>query len=112
LTTADEIEDPCALQVRCSILRAGKAIFSEASNTARLRRPVEALVPWLLRDNPVPAGTVLSTGTGILVPETAALANGDQVEIEVQSIGRLSNPCEGTDGGGRRAERDPSESPV
>jgi len=95
LTTADEIEDPCALQVRCSILRAGKAIFSEASNTARLRRPVEALVPWLLRDNPVPAGTVLSAGTGIVVPDMAALSNGDQVDIEAQRIGRLSNPVRG-----------------
>jgi len=95
LTTPDEIEDPGALQVRCSILRAGKAIFSEASNTARLRRPVEALVPWLLRDNPVPAGTVLSTGTGIVVPDMAALSNGDQVDLEVQSIGRLSNPVRG-----------------
>jgi len=95
LTTADEIEDPCALQVRCSILRAGKAIFSEASNTARLRRPVEALAPWLLRDNPVPAGTVLSTGTDVVVPDMAALSNGDQVDIEVQSIGRLSNPVRG-----------------
>jgi len=95
LVTPDEINNPCALQVRCSILRAGKAIFSEAANTARLRRPIEALVRWLLRDNPVPAGTVLSTGTGILVPDTAALSNGDQVEIEAQSIGRLSNPVRG-----------------
>jgi len=95
LVTPDEIDNPCALQVRCSILRAGKAIFSEAANTARLRRPIEALVRWLLRDNPVPAGTVLSTGTGILVPDTAALSNGDQVEIEAQSIGRLSNPVRG-----------------
>jgi len=95
LVTPDEIDDPCALQVRCSILRGGKAIFSEATNTACLRRPIETLVRWLLRDNPVPAGTVLSTGTGILVPDTAALSNGDQVEIEAQSIGRLSNPVRG-----------------
>jgi 2-dehydro-3-deoxy-D-arabinonate dehydratase len=95
LTTPDEIDDPCALQLRCSILRAGKAIFSEAANTAHLRRPVEALVRWLLRDNPVPPGAVLSTGTGIVVPDIAALSNGDQVDIEAQSIGRLSNPVRG-----------------
>jgi len=95
LVTPDEIEDPRALQIRCTIFRSGTAIFSEAANTARLRRPVEALVPWLLRDNPVPAGTVLSTGTGIVVPDVAALSNEDQVEIEVQSVGRLSNPVRG-----------------
>lgn len=95
LVTPEEIEDPRALQVRCSILRAGKAIFSEATSTARLARSVDTLVTWLLRDNPVPAGTVLSTGTGIPVPDDAALANGDQVEVEVQGIGRLSNPVRG-----------------
>lgn len=95
LTTPDEIDDPGALQLRCSILRAGKAIFSEAASTAVLERSVDALVSWLLRDNPVPAGTVLSTGTGIPVPDAAALANGDQVDIEAQSIGRLSNPVRG-----------------
>jgi 2-dehydro-3-deoxy-D-arabinonate dehydratase len=95
LTTPDEIDNPGALQLRCSILRAGKAIFSEAASTAGLARSADALVSWLLRDNPVPAGTVLSTGTGIPVPDAAALANGDQVDIEAQSIGRLSNPVRG-----------------
>jgi 2-dehydro-3-deoxy-D-arabinonate dehydratase len=95
LTTPDEIENPGALQLRCSILRAGKSIFSEAVSTAGLARSVDALVSWLLRDNPVPAGTVLSTGTGIPVPDAAALANGDHVDIEAQSIGRLSNPVRG-----------------
>lgn len=95
LTTPDEIDDPGALQLRCSILRAGKSIFSEAASTAGLARSVDALVSWLLRDNPVPAGTVLSTGTGIPVPDAAALANGDHVDIEAQSIGRLSNPVRG-----------------
>ncbi len=95
LVTPEEIEDPRALQVRCSILRDGKAIFSEATNTRHMARSVDTLVSWLLRDNPVPPGTVLSTGTGILVPDTAALAHGDQVEIEVQRIGRLRNPVRG-----------------
>lgn len=95
LTTPDEIGDPGALQLRCSILRAGRAVFSGAVSTARMRQGVDALVSWLLRDNPVPAGTVLSTGTGLPVPDAAALANGDEVEIEAQSIGRLSNPVRG-----------------
>jgi 2-dehydro-3-deoxy-D-arabinonate dehydratase len=90
--TSDEIENPAALQVRCSVSRGGKPIFSEAANTARLRWPIETLADWLTRDNRIPPGTVLSTGTGIAVPDGMALSDGDQVEIEVQSIGRLSNP--------------------
>ncbi len=95
LVTSEEIEDPRTLQVRCNILRDGKTIFSEATSTAHLRRSVDTLVSWLLRDNPVPVGTVLSAGTGIPVPDAAALAHGDQVEIAVQGIGRLSNPVRG-----------------
>jgi 2-dehydro-3-deoxy-D-arabinonate dehydratase len=92
LVTPDEMEEPRDLQVRCSILRAGKTIFSEAASTAGLRGSIETLVGWLVRDNPVPPGTVLSTGTGILVPDAMALADGDQVDIEVQRVGCLRNP--------------------
>jgi 2-dehydro-3-deoxy-D-arabinonate dehydratase len=45
----------------------------------------------LVKDNPIPAGTVLTTGTGIMVPNEYALCDGDQVDIEIQGIGRLSN---------------------
>jgi 2-dehydro-3-deoxy-D-arabinonate dehydratase len=92
VVTSDEIEAPGALQVRCSVFRSGHAIFSDVVNTARLRWPIEALAGWLTRDNNVPPGTVLSTGTGIVLPDGMALREGDQVDVEVQSIGRLSNP--------------------
>jgi 2-dehydro-3-deoxy-D-arabinonate dehydratase len=92
LVTPDEIGDPRGLQIRCSIIRDGQILFSEAANTARLRHPVTETTAWLCRDNPVPAGTVLLTGTGIPVPDSAALADGDLVEIEIEGVGRLSNP--------------------
>lgn len=92
LVTSDEIGNPYALQIRCSIVRNGKTVFSETANTSQFHRRPEELVSWLLRDNVLPAGTVLSTGTGILVPNDLALRDGDQVDIEIQGIGRLSNP--------------------
>lgn len=92
LVTTDEIGDPYALQIRCSIIRSGKSVFSEAANTSQFHRRPEELVSWLLKDNLIPAGTVLSTGTGIMVPNELALQDGDQVDIEIQGIGRLSNP--------------------
>jgi len=92
LVTADEIGDPYALQIRCSILRDGKTVFSDVANTSQLHRRLEDLVSWLLRDNVIPAGTVLSTGTGIMVPNEFNLRDGDQVDIEIQGIGRLTNP--------------------
>lgn len=92
LLTSDEVAEPCALQVRCSIFRTGSLLFSQATNASRLRQPVGALVGRLIQDNPLPPGAVLSTGTGIVVPDGMALADGDQVEVEVQAIGRLANP--------------------
>jgi 2-dehydro-3-deoxy-D-arabinonate dehydratase len=92
LVTSDEIGDPYGLQIRCSIIRGGKTVFSEAANTSQFHRRLEDLVSWLLKDNIIPAGTVLSTGTGIMVPNDLNLRDGDQVDIEIQGIGRLSNP--------------------
>ena len=34
----------------------------------------------------------LSTGTGIMARDDVSLREGDQVDIEIQGIGRLSNP--------------------
>jgi len=45
------------------------------------------LIAWLVKDNPVPAGTVLTTGTAIMVPNEYALRDGDRVDIEIQAIG-------------------------
>ena len=47
---------------------------------------------WLCRSNTCPPGTVLSTGTGILVPDEHALADGDLVEITLDRVGTLRNP--------------------
>jgi 2-dehydro-3-deoxy-D-arabinonate dehydratase len=92
LVTADEIGDPYALQIRCSVIRGGGTIFSEAANTSQLPRRLEELTSWLFKDNAIPPGTVLCTGRGITMPDGSALRDGDRVDIEIQGIGRLSNP--------------------
>ena len=45
-----------------------------------------------MRHNPVPVGTVVSTGTGIITPSDLPLADGDLVQIEIAGFGILSNP--------------------
>jgi 2-dehydro-3-deoxy-D-arabinonate dehydratase len=92
LVTAGEIGDPHRLGLRCTIERAGRPIFRGEVSTGEMRRRCPELVDWLCRSNTVPAGTVLSTGTGILVPDEHALADGDVVEIELQRVGTLRNP--------------------
>jgi 2-dehydro-3-deoxy-D-arabinonate dehydratase len=91
IVTADELLEPRALQMSCSIERGADVIFSGEVSTSRLGRKIEVLIEYLLRANPVPAGSVLLTGTGIIVTEESALAAGDKVTISVPEIGVLSN---------------------
>lgn len=88
MVTADEIPDPLALMVSCTITRKGEVIFSGEVSTERLG--VERTVEYLMRANPVPAGSVLLTGTGFSV-DHIALAEGDSVCISVDKIGELRN---------------------
>ena len=74
------------------IERGGRTLWEGRASTGDLKRRVEELVDWLQRYNPVPAGSVLSTGTGILVPDEHALAPGDVVTITIDGIGTLRNP--------------------
>jgi 2-dehydro-3-deoxy-D-arabinonate dehydratase len=93
IVTVDEIADARALEMTCAIVRGGTEIFSGATSISRLGRTFEMLVEYLLRSNPVPAGSVVLTGTGIIAKEDSALAAGDIVTIKVPEIGELSNPC-------------------
>jgi 2-dehydro-3-deoxy-D-arabinonate dehydratase len=91
IVTADELLDPYALQMSCTIERGDQTIFSGEVSTSSLHRKIETLIEYLLRANPVPSGSVLLTGTGIIVTEESALAPGDVVTIRVPEIGELSN---------------------
>lgn len=91
IVTAEDVPDPYNLEMTCTISRAGETRFSGSVSTSRLHRKFETLIAYLRRANPTPAGTVLLTGTGIIVPEDAALAPGDVVTIRIPEIGELTN---------------------
>ncbi len=93
IVTVDEIADARALEMTCTVRRGDAEIFAGETAISRLGRAFETLVEYLLRSNPVPAGSVVLTGTGIIVKEDAALAPGDIVTIKIPEIGELSNPC-------------------
>src|SRR5215470_10737190 len=94
IVTPDELRDPYNLEMTCTISRNGSKRFEGSTSTARLHRKFETLTEYLLRANRVPAGSVVCTGTGIIVTEDAALAPGDTVSIRVPQIGELSNVAE------------------
>jgi len=67
-------------------------LFAGETTTAKMQRSFAELVGWLRRDNPVPPGSVLLTGTGLVPPDDFTLEPGQRVEIHVPGIGTLVNP--------------------
>ncbi len=80
------------LEIRMRILDDGHELFAGETSTSKMHRTFEDLVDWLLRENPVPPGSVLLTGTGLVPPDDFNLEPGHVVEIEVPGIGTLRNP--------------------
>jgi 2-dehydro-3-deoxy-D-arabinonate dehydratase len=70
----------------------GRIVFEGETFTTKMRRTFAELVRWLLVDNPVPPGSVLLTGTGLVPPDSFTLLPGHFVEIHVPEIGTLVNP--------------------
>ncbi|MDQ0189522.1 fumarylacetoacetate hydrolase family protein [Alicyclobacillus cycloheptanicus] len=83
---------PADWTVSLEIHREGQLAFSGSVPFRQFRRRVDELVDFLCRDNPVPDGTVLMTGTGIVPPDDFTLTPGDRVDICIDAIGTLVNP--------------------
>ena len=90
--TSSEVDDPYNLDIKCQIFRGDQSIYQGEVNTSQINWKFETLTEYLTRDNPIPLGTIVSTGTGIITPEDMPLADGDIVEIEIDGLGKLSNP--------------------
>ena len=89
--TTSEVDDPYNLDMKCTILRDEKEIYEGKVNTSQINWKFEQLTEFLMRDNPIPFGTIVSTGTGIIVPNDLSLAPDDIVQIEIEGFGTLSN---------------------
>lgn len=92
---AEDGFDPYRLEVRLRVWRDGRKIVEEAANTSQLKRRLDELVAYLLRDNEIFDGTVLLTGSCAVPPNEFTLLAGDRIEIEIDGIGLLANPVSG-----------------
>ena len=79
-------------EIELRLIVDGTVVYEAGTSTSRMRRSFDELAGWLVRDNPIPPGTVLLTGTGLVPPDDVALAPGYQVEIRIPRIGTLVNP--------------------
>jgi 2-dehydro-3-deoxy-D-arabinonate dehydratase len=74
----------------------GAELFAGETSTARMKRSLRELAGWAMRDNPIPPGSVLLTGTGLVPPDDYTLLPGHIVQIEVEGIGVLVNTVAAT----------------
>lgn len=88
----DAVEDPYELKIICRIFRNDEKVFEGEAKVRQLKRSLDELVHYLIRDNDIFDGTVLMTGTCIVPPNEFTLNDKDHIEIEIPSIGVLSNP--------------------
>ncbi|HET9287818.1 MAG TPA: fumarylacetoacetate hydrolase family protein [Gaiella sp.] len=70
----------------------GEVLYEDKTSTTQMVRSFDELSAWLVKDNPVPPGSVLLTGTGLVPPESFSLVPGNWVEIHVPEVGTLVNP--------------------
>lgn len=87
----EELEDATALAINMRISRAGSEIWSGSTSTAEMHRSFDDLVTCLYSALDFPSGALLMTGTGLVPPAEFTLQEGDQVVIEIEGIGTLSN---------------------
>jgi 2-keto-4-pentenoate hydratase/2-oxohepta-3-ene-1,7-dioic acid hydratase in catechol pathway len=93
LVTYDEVADPQRLTVRCLV---DGEVRQEAS-TAAMYYSVAEVVAYCSQAFTLLPGDVVATGTpggvGIFRDPPALLADGQQVVVEIDGIGRLENRC-------------------
>ena len=92
---ATEIPDPQALRIRCLVN--GEAL--QDSSTAQMVFSVAELVAHASRGITLEPGDLIATGTPAGVGFTRTppifLAPGDEVTVEIEGIGELTNPVRG-----------------
>jgi 2-dehydro-3-deoxy-D-arabinonate dehydratase len=79
-------------KITLTIQRSGKTAFSGETDLDHMKRSFEELIDWLMRENDLPAGGFLLTGTGVVPPDDFTLKHGDVVSIAITHIGTLVNP--------------------
>jgi 2-dehydro-3-deoxy-D-arabinonate dehydratase len=89
---ADQPLDRDSTKVKLTIHRAGRDAFAGETHLGMIVRGWDELIGWLTRENDLPDGAFLLTGTGVVPPDEFTLEDGDSVSIEVTGIGTLTNP--------------------
>ncbi len=89
---AEQPLEPEGVEIGLQIRRASAVVYSGATKLSQMKRTPEELIGWLFRENDLPQGAFLMTGTGIVPDDSFTLEHGDEVSISISGIGTLTNP--------------------
>ena len=93
IVTADEIHDPHNLKIFCRI----NGNLMQDSNTSQMIFKVPYLISFLSRHFTLLPGDIILTGTpkgvGAFRTPSVYLRDGDEVAVEIEDIGILTNHC-------------------
>jgi 2-dehydro-3-deoxy-D-arabinonate dehydratase len=91
ITLADSMPPRQSIGIHLNIVRKQETVFSGETSVNQMARQLEDLVQWLTRDNDLPNGAMMLTGTGVVPDSTFTLAKDDVVHISIDGIGTLTN---------------------
>ncbi|CAN5637410.1 fumarylacetoacetate hydrolase family protein [soil metagenome] len=94
LVTKDEIEDPQDLSIKCTL----NGEVMQEGNTEKMIFSVADIVAFLSTGMTLEPGDIILTGTppgvGVARDPKVFLKDGDEVTIEIDGLGSLTNPVE------------------
>lgn len=89
ITPVWEVPDPYDLAIWMAIERNGEVIWEGETRTSGLQRRLEELVSYLFREDELPDGGIISTGTALVPDAPFTLEAGDVVDIAIDRLGSL-----------------------
>lgn len=93
IVTADEIENPNDLYIRCWL----NGTIMQESNTNMMIFNIPEIVRYLSKNFTLMPGDIVLTGTpqgtGAFRTPPLYMRDGDEVVVEIEKLGRLSNRC-------------------
>lgn len=77
--------------IRMNIIRNNEKLFDDSTSINRMKRSLTELVHWLYLGFDFAFGCFLMTGTCVVPPNDFTLQENDEVNIDIDGIGRLTN---------------------
>lgn len=92
LVDADQVPDPQALPIRCVL----NGETMQDSSTANMIFSVAEIIAYISRTITLEPGDLIATGTpagvGVFRDPKVLLKDGDEVTVEIEGVGTLTNP--------------------